>query len=189
MQITATADHPFLTPIGMVPLREVKDLPVAIYPFRGVDYEGPPGFSVVTADDLLRFLKRAQRPQIIEALTKRNLLPLTPRNPAFPYLLKVFGLALGDGHASLNLPAPHVAFWGKREDLEDVRKDVARLGFRPSRVYVRTRHHKILLGRRRHEFVHEEAWFRANSSALTALLHAMGLPVGNKSEQDVGLPV
>jgi tRNA-splicing ligase RtcB len=188
MHITATADHPFLTPIGMVPLKEVKDLPVAIYPFRGVDYEEPPAFSVVSADELRRFLKGAQRPQIIEALTKRNLLPLTPRNPAFPYLLKVFGLALGDGHATLKLPAPHVAFWGKREDLEDVRKDVARLGFRPSRIYVRTRHHKILLGRRRHEFVHEETWFRANSSALTALLHAMGLPLGNKAKQDFVLP-
>jgi tRNA-splicing ligase RtcB len=188
MQITATADHPFLTPVGMVPLKELRDLPVAIYPFRGVDYEVPPAFPVVTAEEALRPLNRAQRPQISKALMKRNLLPLTPRNPAFPYLLKVLGLALGDGHASLRLPAPHVAFWGKREDLEDVRKDVARIGFRPSRVYVRTRHHKIRRGRRYHEFVHEEAWFRANSSALTALLHAMGLPVGNKAKQDFVLP-
>ncbi len=188
MQITATADHPFLTPVGMVPLKEVRDLPVAIYPFRGVDYEVPPDFPVVTAEEALRPLNHAQRPQILKALTGRNLLPLTPRNPAFPYLLKILGLALGDGHASLRLPSPHVAFWGKREDLEDVRKDVARIGFRASRIYVRTRHHKILRGRHRHEFEHEEAWFRANSSAFTALLHALGLPVGNKAKQDFVLP-
>jgi len=53
VEITATGDHPFLTPKGMVPLREVGDLPVAIYPFRGVDYVEPPGEAVVTAADLV----------------------------------------------------------------------------------------------------------------------------------------
>jgi intein/homing endonuclease len=38
VEITATAEHPFLTPKGMIPLREVGSLPVAVYPFKGFDY-------------------------------------------------------------------------------------------------------------------------------------------------------
>src|SRR3989304_1827851 len=48
VQITATADHPFLTPDGMIPLREVGQRPIPVYPFRGVDYEAPPQESIVT---------------------------------------------------------------------------------------------------------------------------------------------
>ena len=184
MEITATADHPFLTPDGMRPLKEVGTRPVAIYPFRGVDYEEPEERAVVTERAVSRPLSRAQRSQVLRALRQRNLIPLSPRNPAFPYLLRVMGYALGDGHATLSPPSPHIAFWGRREDLEDIRKDIERLGFRPSRVYVRARHHTITKRDGSYEFDFEEAWFRVNSSALTALFHAMGLPVGNKAKQD-----
>lgn len=188
MRITATADHPFLTPGGMVPLKEVGDRPIAIYPFRGVDYEEPPDFAVVTAEDVVRPLKPAQRAQILSVLGQRNLLPLSPRSPAFPYLLKILGLALGDGHATLRPRSAHIGFWGRREDLEEVRKDIVRLGFRPSRLYVRMRHHRIERSDGSYEFDYEETSFRTHSSALTALLHAMGLPVGNKARQNFVLP-
>jgi tRNA-splicing ligase RtcB len=188
MEITATADHPFLTPDGMLPLKEVGARPVAIYPFRGVDFTEPPEGVVVTEEALVRPLNRAQRDQIVRVLRQKELIPLSPRHPAFPYLLRILGYALGDGHANLRPPSPHVAFWGRREDLEEIRKDVQRLGFRPSRVYLRPRHHKIQNRGGIYEFDAEEAWFRVNSSALTALLHAMGLPVGNKAKQDFVLP-
>jgi len=188
VEITATGDHPFLTPKGMVPLREVGDLPVAIYPFRGVDYVEPPGEAVVTAADLGRVLTPRQSVQILPTLEKKGLLPLTPRNPMFPYLLKILGFALGDGHASLHPKRAGVAFYGRSGDLEEVRRDVMRMGFRPSRVSTRKRHHTIVNGRHRYAFDHTEASFRASASGLTALLHAMGLPVGNKAKQDFVLP-
>ena len=189
VEITATADHPFLTPDGMAPLKEVGKRLVAVYPFRGVDYEEPPDFEVPTQEDLVRPLSAPQRAQVLSALRERNLLPLTPHSPAFPYLLKILGFALGDGHASLRPAATaEVAIWGKRNDLEEARKDIVRLGFRPSRVYVRQRHHEIDRDGRRYAFEHEEAWFSARSSALTALLHALGLPAGNKAKQDFILP-
>jgi len=188
MEITATADHPFLTPAGMLPLKDVGVRPVAIYPFRGVDYDEPPDFAVVSTEDLVGALNPAQRSRVLSALTRRNLLPLTPRSPAFPYLLKLLGFALGDGHATLKPPSPHVALWGRQEDLEDIRKDVMRIGFQPSRVYVRSRHHKIARRAGNYKFDYDEAWFRINSSALTAILHAMGLPMGNKAKQDFVLP-
>jgi len=188
VEITATSEHPFLTPKGMVPLKEVGALPVAIYPFRGVDYEKPPDDVLVSEADLARFLSPARLAQIIPILRAKSLLPLTPQNRAFPYLLKIMGIVLGDGHASLRPRGPRLAIWGKKADLEEVRQDVSRLGFRPSRVYVRNRHHVIDNPSGRTAFDVEEASCRIGSLAFVALLHALGLPVGNKAKQDFVLP-
>ncbi|HEY5539442.1 MAG TPA: RtcB family protein [Thermoplasmata archaeon] len=188
VEITATSDHPFLTPRGMLPLKEIGNLPVAVYPFRGVDYEQPPHERIVDSEEISRSLTSAQYAQVLPVLQKKGLLPMSPRHPAFPYLLKVLGFALGDGHASLRPNGAGVALYGRAEDLEDVRKDVERIGFRATRVYTRTRHHRITKEGKRYEFDHVESSFGASSTSLAALLHAMGLPVGNKAKQDFLLP-
>ena len=188
VEITATADHPFLTPDGMVPLKEVGGRPVAIYPFRGVDFGEPPGETLVSEQEILRPLTPNQRAQVAPVLRKRNLLELSPRDERFPYLLKIMGLALGDGHASLKPSSSGVAFYGRAEDLEEVRHDVARLGFRATRICERARHHIIQKGGRSYEFDHTEASFRVSSTAFAAVFHALGLPVGNKAKQDFVLP-
>ena len=187
VEITATGDHPFLTPDGMVPLREVGNRPVAVYPFRGVDYEEPSAQTLLDEEGVAGLLSPNQTAQILPFLRRKGLLPLTPRHASFPYLLKLFGLALGDGHASLLTKTAGIAFWGRGEDLEDVRKDLARLGW-SSRIYTRKRAHAITHGGRRYTFEYEEASLRVSSTALAAVLHALGLPVGNKAKQDFTLP-
>src|SRR3989475_4358494 len=187
VEITATGDHPFLTPDGMVPLREVGNRPVAVYPFRGVDYEEPSAQTLLNEEGVAGSLSPNQTAQILPFLRRKGLLPLTPRHPSFPYLLKLFGLAVGDGHASLLTKTAGIAFWGRREDLEDVRKDLARLGW-SSRIYTRKRAHAITHSGRRYTFEYEEASLRVSSTALAAVLHALGLPVGNKAKQDFTLP-
>ncbi|OGS51203.1 MAG: hypothetical protein A3K65_00750 [Euryarchaeota archaeon RBG_16_68_12] len=188
VEITATAEHPFLTPDGMIPLKEVGGRPVAIYPFRGVDFSEPPGETLASELDILRPLTPNQRAQVAPVLRKRNLLGLSPRDERFPYLLKIMGLALGDGHASLKPGTSGVAFYGRAADLEEVREDVARLGFRASRVRTRTRHHILRKGSGTYEFDYTEASFRVSSTAFAAVFHALGLPVGNKAKQDFVLP-
>ncbi len=188
VEITATSEHPFLTPKGMLPLKEVGNLPVAIYPFKGVDYQQPPEEKVVAAEDVSMWLTPNQRAQVLPFLNERGLLPLTPRHPAFPYLLKVMGIALGDGHASLSPRSAGVSFYGRAEDLEEIRTDIERIGVRATRVYTRTRHHRIVRDSKSFEFDFEECSFGVSSTSLAALLHAMGLPVGNKAKQDFILP-
>src|SRR3972149_6522869 len=56
VEITATADHPFQTPKAMVPLKEVGDLPIAVYPFRGVDYAEPDEETLVSEETLRQSL-------------------------------------------------------------------------------------------------------------------------------------
>ncbi len=188
VEITATAEHPFLTPDGMVPLREVGHRPVAIYPFRGVDYKEPPAEIPATEEAILRPLTRHQRNQVRPILERKDLLALSPRDPRFPYVLKVLGFALGDGHASLKPQSATVAFYGRAGDLEDIRADIGRIGFRPTRVYTRTRHHVIRMAGETREFDHTESSFQVSSTSFAALLHALGLPVGNKAKQDFTLP-
>ncbi|MFQ6012652.1 MAG: intein-containing RctB family protein [Thermoplasmata archaeon] len=188
VEITATPDHPFLTPDGMRPLREVADRPVAVYPFKGVDYAEPPDTPLVTKD-LLRTLAPAQSlAQIVPFLKKRDLLPLTPRHPRFPYLLKIFGFVLGDGYASAEGARPVVWFYGSPRDLEDIRDDVRRLGFRPSRIYTRLRHHRVSNPSGEYAFDTTEASFKVSARSLHLLLRALGLPIGNKAKQDFRLP-
>lgn len=186
MEIIATADHPFLTPEGMIPLKEVNRKPVAVYPFRGVDYEEPPEIDLVTEEDIRRELSWRQCSQIIPILRRKGLLPLTPRHPRFPYILKLFGFVLGDGHAGEKGPAiSYYADWG---DLEDIRGDVTRLGFKPSRVYARERHHRIPNASGVSVFSRVETSMKTTSRSLHLLLRLIGLPVGNKAKQDFVLP-
>src|SRR5438445_812950 len=186
--ITATAEHPFLTPEGMVPLKEIGRRPVAIYPFRGVDFQPPPEDVLVSEQEILRPLTPNQVAQIRPVLMRRKLLGLTPRDERFPYLLKIMGIALGDGHASVKPAGGGISFYGREEDLEDVRKDVVRLGFKASRILSRVRHHVLTTAGRSNEFDFRESSFRITSTALAAVVHALGLPVGNKAKQDFVLP-
>ncbi|TLZ53494.1 MAG: RNA-splicing ligase RtcB, partial [Methanobacteriota archaeon] len=188
VEVTATAEHPFLTPDGMVPLKEVRRRPVAIYPFRGVDFQEPPAEPLVSEAAILRPLTPNQVAQVRPVLVKRHLLGLTPRDERFPYILKIMALALGDGHASLKPSGGGVDFYGRKEDLEEVRRDVARLGFKSTNVYTRKRHHVIKKAGASYEFDYTECSFRITSTTFASLLHALGLPVGNKAKQDFLLP-
>jgi tRNA-splicing ligase RtcB len=188
VQITATSDHPFLTPKGMLPLKEVGTLPVAIYPFRGVDYEEPPAETIAESANISRCLTPNQRSQVLPVLKRKGLLPMSPRHPAFPYLLKLMGIVLGDGHARLVPKGTGLTFYGHPEDLEEVRADIGRIGYRSTNLYIRTRHHRLERSGRQYEFDDEESSFRVAATSIAALLHVMGLPVGNKAKQDFVLP-
>ncbi|MFQ5908766.1 MAG: intein-containing RctB family protein [Thermoplasmata archaeon] len=187
-RVIATQDHPFLTPDGMFPLKEVGDRPVAIYPFKGVDYEEPPDVPLVTETHLQTLASPQGLAQMVPFLRRKGLLPLTPRNPRFPYLLKIFGYVLGDGSASRVGARPVVWFWGEESDLEDIREDVKRAGFKPSRVYTRLRHHRVSSPSGDYSFERPEASFKVSARSLHLLLRALGLPIGNKAKQDWELP-
>ena len=197
-QVTATADHPFWTPDGMVEAQNLEiGQQVAVYPFEGIPYEEPGSEVIVSEEDvrdLLLSLDKDARghglQQTIAHLKKRGLLPLRYDSPQLPYLLKLMGYVLGDGSIYFtNRRGKGLTwFYGKAGDLEEIRADVARIGFTPSRVYTRHREHRISTTYADYEFEHEETSFKVTSSALAALLVAMGTPLGNKATQDYTLP-
>jgi len=197
-EIVATADHPFWTLDGMVELErlEVGDQ-VAMYPFEGVPYEEPSDEVIINEENfrkLLESLGKSSRgsglEQIITHLKKRGLLPLRYDSTQLPYLLKVMGYLLGDGSIYFGKGRGQGVAWfyGKPEDLEAIRKDIAAIGFTLSQVYTREREHKITTTYADYEFAHVEHSVKVTSSSFVALLVALGIPLGNKATQDYGVP-
>ena len=195
--VTATSDHPFYTPRGMVPLERINPGDrVAVYPFEGTPYEEPPGETILAEEGFVRFLTGHDKTsrgnalaQLLAQLKRRNLLPLRYDSPALPYLLKLMGFVMGDGTLTrFKDGSAAVAFYAQPDDLEDIRSDLAHLGFRALKVYSRPRTHRIETFYGKHEFSVTEHMTRCGSTALALLLAALGCPMGAKADQPYRVP-
>jgi tRNA-splicing ligase RtcB len=105
-----------------------------------------------------------------------------------PYLLKIFGYVIGDGSLILTPRSAFIWFWGKSEDLEDIRGDIREIGYSPSKVYTRKRMAEITSRYGTKRFTSVERGFYVHSRSLAALLYAMGVPRGAKAAQAYDLP-
>ncbi|MBI3998878.1 MAG: RtcB family protein, partial [Armatimonadetes bacterium] len=191
-EVVATADHPFLTPQGMIPLRDLDaGQHVSVYPFEGVPYEAPSDKLLVTEDDVRRNYRGHANglAQVLKVLRGRGLLPLRMSHPKLPCLIKLMGFIQGDGtlHFSKN-GGSLLAFYGRPEDLEAVRRDVTAVGFVPSRIYRRQRSHAIDTRYGLREFDATEFSVHVVSTALAVLLTCLGTTAGKKTERDFALP-
>ncbi|MFQ6039241.1 MAG: RtcB family protein [Candidatus Poribacteria bacterium] len=197
-EIIATADHPFWTKNGMVELEMLQPGDeVAMYPFMGVPYEEPSDDIIVGKKDIEQLLLSLGKDargnglgQILNQLEKRELLPLRYNSPQLPYLLKILGYVMGDGniHYVSQRGKGITWFYGKVEDLENIRADITKLGFTPSKVYLRDREHHIETSYDMYEFATQESCFKVCGSAFATLLVALGAPLGRKTTQDYEVP-
>ncbi|QSW99357.1 RtcB family protein [Haloterrigena alkaliphila] len=176
-RISATADHPFRTPDGMLPLEELTEGDeVLLQPFRGVPDEEPEEFTVLSQDDFAD-----ENPQLIRALEERDLLPLKSTDDAFNRFLKLVGFHTGDGAIGAG---GQTWFYGDPEDLESIQDDIEAVGFTPSKIYERDRSHDID-GK---TFETTEYSARSTSKAFQKALLALGAPDGRKIESDFTTP-
>lgn len=187
-EVIVTEDHPFLTPKGMIPCKEINSGNVAVYPFEGVRYRKA-GKSTIVSEDAIRKLQfYGDKDAIISELKKRNLIPLREDNPKLPYILKVMGFILGDGHLIYTKKTHAAGFTGKKNDLEEIRNDIIKIGFKPSRVYYRRKQSRIKTKYNSYEFITDNYSFKVGARSFVILLIAMGTPYGNKARQDYELP-
>jgi len=196
--IIATEDHPFYTNGGMNSLGKLSEgNKVAIYPFEGISYETPSNEIILTEEDIKKVLLDLEKDsrghgleQILIHLKKRNLLPLRYNSPQLPYLLKVMGYIFGDGsiHFSNKRGKGVTWFYGEPQDLQEIRKDIFRIGYNSSKIYSRNRDYKIKTHYSEYEFNRTEASFRVCSSSFAALLIALSTPHGKKTEQNYQVP-
>ena len=191
-QVVATADHPFLTNRGMVPLEDLAlGDAVSVYPFEGVPYKAPGSEVLLTEADLASYYPGSQNglAQCLKALKERNLVPLTMDNPALPYLIRLMGFIQGDGHLQLeDAGRAQIGLYGEPVDLAMIRRDIERIGFLASRTYERTRTHEIVTRYGKSRFTRIEASVHVRSSALALLLAGLGTTKGNKAAKDFELP-
>lgn len=187
--LTASTDHPFLTPEGM---RLAGDLApgqrVAVNTFEGVPYEAPSSAVIVDVPALIATAQRLGVSDEGNAYTQmlnflEPLLPLTFDHPALPTLLKLAGLIWGDG----NLGPQAAAIYGEPHDLEALIQDVSPW-VKISRIYDREREHAVPTAYGAQKFHYHEHMVRIASGGVALLLAAMGVPVGQKANQDWRLP-
>ncbi|MFH7880728.1 MAG: RtcB family protein, partial [Candidatus Aenigmatarchaeota archaeon] len=190
-EIIATEDHPFYTPYGMVPLKYIKEGDiVAMYTFKGVKYEEPTDEIIIDEEKIKSLDIPCNKEKVIFELKKRNLLPLRMNSKKLPILIKVLAYNMGDGTLffTKNSNKGYAWFYGKKEDLELIRKDIQELGFKPSKVYSRKRKHRI---RNKHSFVNFETveyGFKVSSNSFVTLLYALGAPLGEKTTKEFSVP-
>jgi tRNA-splicing ligase RtcB len=196
--IISTGEHPFYTKDGM---REIKKLSVGevvgIYPFKGIDYQTPSSEVIVDKSRIIDYLLKLEKDnrgnaivQILNLLKRKGLCSLRYNSYQLPYLLKLMGYCFGDGvvYFTNKRGKGVVCFYGEEEDLEEIKKDLEKIGFDSARIYSRVRSHKITTVYSTYKFERKEFVLKISSSALAILLVVLGVPLGNKCRKSYSLP-
>lgn len=193
--VSATEDHPFYTSSGMTPLKNINDSPVALYPFEGIEYKSPSAAVIINEADIFEECRRLGKgasgnawSQIKKQLIAKRCLPIKQNGAITPYLLKIMGFVFGDGSLVFSKGKGYVWFYGRESDLEAIREDIIRIGFKPSRIYLRDKSCRISSKYGTYRFVHREASFKVVSTSFAVLLAALGVPCGNKAAQSYAVP-
>jgi tRNA-splicing ligase RtcB len=157
-ELRCTADHEIRTPLGWRAAGAlVSGDRIACLPYVGLPFE--PARGTIGVDVAAK--ARA-------SLEERGLLPLRASDVRIPALVRVLGVACGDGHLALDGKSVSI-YTVVAADATSIARDLTSLGFRPA-VYVRSR-----AANRR-----DEHCVRVSSIALHALLAGLGCPVGRK---------
>lgn len=96
---------------------------------------------------------------------------------------KLIGYLIGDGLVYFSGKKAFVCAYGKRKDLEEMRADIEKLGYK-AHLYDRDRAHEIH-GRK---FNSKTCELHVNSPELARKLAELGMPTGKKTDLDFGVP-
>ena len=193
--LLVTADHPVLTRRGMVPAGKVSiDDLVLTSGVDGMEYSKPIPLEVVTLESLESAMRRMRitdrgnaRIQILNELRARHLDSLRLDDSRMPQILKLLGFIFGDGTIPEVETGHYASFYGRAEDLRDIKRDLESIGY-ASHAFNRERHAKIETYYGPSEFDFKENSLFASSTSLAVLMVALGAPYGKKTNKVYRLP-
>ncbi|MDE1825556.1 MAG: RtcB family protein [Candidatus Micrarchaeota archaeon] len=195
-EIVATPDHPLLTDRGMLLSARLSkgDLLVSSG-FEGIEFVRPRQERILTEEMLRETLasfgtsdKGNGTIQVLNRLRKLNLNVVDLQHQKLPILIKLLGFVFGDGTIpNIKHGVHYTTFYGKLEDLVEVKKDIQRLGFK-SAIHIRKRHHKIKTFYDTIEFDFIEHSLSVNSRGFSSLLVTLGAPLGKKAAKAYRIP-
>ncbi len=192
-EILITKDHPVFTIEGF----KVADKlaigdKIVTFPFEGVEYKKPKRFLILDEEKFKEFCRKNKIEnqgnkisQIIKYLKEKKLLPLYSDSEALPYILKIFGYALGDG--SIDKNCRNLSIWADLENLLEIKKDLDVLKIKS---YIFSRQRKLKTksySGKEYTFERKEFVLRVSKS-FALLLLALGYPLGKKTEREFILP-
>lgn len=187
-KIKATEEHLFYTPAGWKKAEELSSGDkVAVFPFDEPIHFRARKKLLVSEKDIEKTASSKMRTSFyIKELSKKNLLPLFQDNPKILLLARLMGALFTDGNlyqGRNNLR--EVSFFSGREiDVEAIAKDLKELSFKKMDKSFRETQGQI--GGRR--FINRSYRIKVRLTSLWLLLRALGVPEGNKTNQDYCLP-
>ena len=197
-RIRATDNHPFwVEGKGWVSAYAIETSDrVAVRPLQEFDFELNGEERMLLSEDDIRPPAPVRRHEIIHKLRSLGLLPLTTSSLKLPILARLMGHIYGDGTlhppylASNGQWLHRITFTGKEEELEQIKKDLARLGFpndqKIQHQFRASTTNFIEFGP--HSIKGVSTCFKVGFCALWFLLKELGAPLGDKSNQPALIP-
>lgn len=186
--IVATGDHPFYTSRGITRLEEIRrGDAVVVRPSETPPYREQSKV-LVRSNDILRNRKSYTR-HAIKTLEHLKLLPFNLDDQRSMIAARLLGHLFGDGTFILKDHVARLMFRGPQDDLQDIRRDIESLGFKPEKIYVKTTHGEIhtIKGKTLH-VVGTGAYFEVRNKPLGLLFKALGAPNGDKIKLSMRVP-
>ncbi|MGQ0771464.1 MAG: RtcB family protein [Nitrososphaerota archaeon] len=192
-ELLVTEDHPLLTDNGMVNAGLVSPgTRLTSHGFEGLEYSEPHEHVIYGLADINRAMtelgiseKGNAKQQILNYLNKLGLTELKTTSKKLPKILKLLGIILSDG--TIPKGNKYVSIYGKQDDLQSIKNDLQELGIQ-SMLVSRARHHKISTHYGEATFQSLEQSLKITSKGFRVILHAMGMPLGNRSLQRYRIP-
>lgn len=192
-EILVTGDHPLLTDKGMIDARFVSiGTRLVSHGFEGLEYSEPAEHVIYSLADISKAMdeigiteKGNAKSQVFKYLSKLGLTELKTTDNKIPKLLKILGIILSDG--TMPQGNKYVSIYGKQDDLKSIKTDLSDLGI-PSIMVSRKRYHKINTHYGETAFQAMEHSLKITSKGFRVILHAMGMPSGNRSLQRYRIP-
>ncbi|PIN82612.1 RNA-splicing ligase RtcB [Candidatus Micrarchaeota archaeon CG11_big_fil_rev_8_21_14_0_20_47_5] len=181
-EIESTADHPFLTRNGMKNAGElVVGDELGLHLFEGVEY-AKPASGFIEPQYCVEFTENEKA-----LMASVSLSMLSSDNKALPILAKVVGYLTGDGTLYSSGKKWFSVAYGKKEDMEQMRKDLERIGI-SSHLHQRTKNCTINTQYGQKSFTSTSSELHIKTTAFVKFLHTLGVPKGKKTTQEFGVP-
>ncbi|MHA1596277.1 MAG: hypothetical protein ACTSWV_01385, partial [Candidatus Asgardarchaeia archaeon] len=186
--IIATEDHPFFTPDGVKPAREldIGDR-VIVYPMDFPIVEKRDDV-ILTEEDIVRIAGNSRVKKVLRELKEKHLIPLKLSDPRITAIARLLGHLFGNGTLIVGKNSKAV-FRAKIEDLNDIADDLKLLGYEPSRIKVHESFNTVTKANGRKSRMEGERYYlEVRKKSFCLLLKALGCPDGDKVRQSYGVP-
>lgn len=192
-ELFVTPDHPIMTESGMTETSRLKvGERIVVKGFEGIEFTKPSSRVVISREILIATMDRlgipnkgSGRGKLLAHLSQLSLIDLRLDNPKVSVFLKLTGLIFGGG--TIQNKSLKVKIRGERENLEEVKKDLAILGI-PADIFSGKRGHQTgkVHGSRKVE--QSRCSLNILSKGFGLLLVALGVPVGERSLKPYPIP-
>ncbi len=188
--ISVTGDHPFYTETGILAAESLgTGKRVMVQPGNYPSVEKTEKILFTEKDIALFEPKKTYAKSLVKKIKEKQLFGLTLDNAKSRVFARLLGHLLGDGTFILKEHVGRAIFRGSISDLEQIKKDIQRLGFHAEKI--KTVKNRVSIHSAKKglvSFEGEGSFFEIRNKPLCVLLAFLGAPNGDKVTQETRIP-